>query len=140
MIVIARELGKLKPDYSLQFELPEVPQVGSYISICRPDKPAPFGEDMIVRQIWWRLSTPVTESSTNDDDERIGRPIEIFVECEPALGPYSSDAWRRLMEGARNRGIKIEEFKVRRFSVSEKDIQPLAGHEADTKKTKRKPK
>jgi hypothetical protein len=27
------------------------------------------------------------------------------------------------MEGARNKGIKIEEFKVKRFSVSEKDVR-----------------
>jgi hypothetical protein len=58
------------------------------------------------------------------DDLRIGRPIEIFVECEPALGPYSSDAWRRTMEVAKNRGIEIEKFDVARFSVREKDIEP----------------
>jgi hypothetical protein len=122
--IVIREPGKLRPDYSLVFELPEIPRVGSYLSICRPDNPEPFGEDMIVRQIWWRLSTSVTSSFVSKDDLRIGRPIEIFVECEPALGPYSSDAWRRTMEVAKNRGIEIEKFDVARFSVREKDIEP----------------
>jgi len=120
---MVRESGGLKPDYSLEFELPEVPRVGSYISICRPDKVDPYGEDMIVRHIWWRLSTSVT-ATLEEGERRIGRPIEIFVECEPALGPWSSDAWRRSMEHARNRGIEIEEFKVERLSILEKDIQP----------------
>ncbi len=40
--LVVRELGKLKPDYSLDFELPEVPAIGSYISIQRPDHPEPF--------------------------------------------------------------------------------------------------
>jgi len=35
--VVGREVGKLKPDYSLEFEFPEVPKVGDYISIHRPD-------------------------------------------------------------------------------------------------------
>jgi hypothetical protein len=39
--LVVRELGKLKPDYSLDFELPEVPAIGSYISIQRPDHPEP---------------------------------------------------------------------------------------------------
>ena len=50
--LVVRELGKLKPDYSLDFELPEVPAVGSYVSIQRPDKPKPYGEDVIVRKVW----------------------------------------------------------------------------------------
>jgi hypothetical protein len=124
VIIMVREPGKLKPDYSLQFELPEVPRVGSYISICRPDTVGPFGEDMIVRQVWWRLSTSVTASFVSKNEEKVGRTIEIFVECEPALGPYSSDRWRRDMEGARNRGIEIEDFDLARFSVREKDIEP----------------
>jgi hypothetical protein len=60
--VVVREAGRLKPDYSLDFELPEVPKVGSYISIQRPDKPEPYGEDLIVRQVWWRLWHPETSA------------------------------------------------------------------------------
>jgi hypothetical protein len=37
VIIIVREAGKLKPDYSLDFDLPEVPQVGAYVSMHRPE-------------------------------------------------------------------------------------------------------
>ena len=42
VIVIVRESGRLKPDYSLEFDLPDIPAVGSYLSIQRPDKPRPL--------------------------------------------------------------------------------------------------
>ncbi len=35
--VVVREVGKLKPDYSLEFQFSEVPKVSDYISIHRPD-------------------------------------------------------------------------------------------------------
>jgi hypothetical protein len=49
--IVIREVGHLKPDYLLDFDLPEVPKPGSYISIQRPDKPELYGEDLIVRQV-----------------------------------------------------------------------------------------
>jgi hypothetical protein len=63
--LVVRELGKMKPDYSLDFELPEVPAIGSYISIQRPDHPEPYGEDVIVRKIWWRLKHPETAATSS---------------------------------------------------------------------------
>jgi hypothetical protein len=42
---IVREIGKLKSEYSLDFEFPELPKVGDYISIHRPDLRNPLGED-----------------------------------------------------------------------------------------------
>jgi hypothetical protein len=39
--IVIRQIGRLKPDYSLDFELPEVPRIGDYISIHRPDRPEP---------------------------------------------------------------------------------------------------
>jgi hypothetical protein len=63
--LVVRELGRLKPDYSLDFELPEVPAVGSYISIQRLDHPEPYGEDVIVRKVWWRLKHPETGVSAS---------------------------------------------------------------------------
>lgn len=122
VIVVVRELGGLKPDYSLNFDLPEVPSIGSYISVQRPDKPEPFGEDLIVRKIWWRLKHPKT-GVTASQPAKIGSLTEIFVECDPALSPYSSDDWRRLAEGGKNRGIDVEEFEVARFSVRESDLK-----------------
>jgi hypothetical protein len=49
---------------------------------------------------------------------------EIFVECDPALGPYSSDDWRRSLEAAaKSRGIKVEELEIDRVSVRESDLK-----------------
>ena len=97
--VVVREIGRLKPDYSLDFDLPKVPKVGDYISIQRPDKDEPFGEDMIVRQIWWRLKHPETRTHTTGD-VKVGSLTEIYVECEPALGPWSSKDWRASLNAA----------------------------------------
>lgn len=122
VIVVVRELGRLKPDYSLDFELPEVPAVGSYISVQRPDKPKPFGEDLIVRKVWWRLNHPET-AGFGSNPPKSGSLQEIFVECDPALSPYSSDHWRRLVEGAKRGGVDVEEFEVARVSVRESDLK-----------------
>jgi hypothetical protein len=97
--------------------------MGSYISIHRPDRKEPFGEDLIVRQVWWRLDHPETAGVVSDGSEKIGRTREIFVECDPALGPHASDEWRTLIEAARQRGIEVHKFEVSRFSVGESDLQ-----------------
>jgi hypothetical protein len=115
--IVIREPGKLKPDYSLNFELPEIPRIGDYISIHRPDVRAPFGEDLIVRAVLWRLEHPETYGVSSTSTA--GKAKEIFVECDPAIGPYSSDAWKRSMEFAKNKGANIEELQVDRFSVPE---------------------
>jgi hypothetical protein len=116
IVLIVREIPKGKPDYSLDFSVPELPRVGDYISVQSPDTPAPFGEDVIVRHVWWRLRHPETRAGTTDK-ERIGGTVsEIMVECDPAISPYSSDSWRR-EHGARAEEGEIEEFKVKRFVV-----------------------
>jgi hypothetical protein len=99
---VVREVCRLKPDYSLDFELPEVPKPGSYISIQRPDKPEPYGEDLIVRQVWWRLNHPET-AGFGSEPPKVGKLTEIMVECEQAIGPYSSDNWRDTLMGKRAR-------------------------------------
>jgi hypothetical protein len=120
--IVVREVGRLKPDYSLVFELPELPKVGDYISIHRPDKPEPYGEDAIVRQIWWRLEHPET-AGVATGAPKTGTLKEVFVECEPAIGPYSSDSWRAMLEGALKRA-EVREFDVERLAVREKDLKP----------------
>lgn len=120
--VVVRELGSLKPDYSLDFDLPEVPAIGAYISVQRPDKQEPFGEDLVVRKVWWRLKHPET-GGFGSHPTKVGSLKEIFVECDPALSPYSSDDWRRLADGAKQRGIEVDEFEVARFSVRESDLK-----------------
>jgi hypothetical protein len=115
VIVVVRECGGLDPEYSLSFKLPAVPEIGSYISIHRPNYPPPLGEDLIVRNVWWRLHHSETRSSvTSHEKEQFGDAIEIFVECDRALGPYASDHWRQMMERAKGRGVHIEDFQVSR--------------------------
>lgn len=118
--VVIREVGKLKPDYSLEFDLPEIPRPGDYISIQRPDTPAPWGEDMIVRQVWWRLNHPETEPTTTNP--KVGALNEVFVECDPAISPYSSDHWRDSLSHGLASG-KVEELQVARFSVRQDEIK-----------------
>ena len=122
VIVVVRELGQLKPDYSLSFDLPEVPKVGSYVSVHRPDHREPFGEDLVVRCVWWRLHHPETRGFIGDEEEKIGRLQEVFVECDPALGPYASDRWRASVTAAEQRGVQVDHFEVARFSVRESDL------------------
>jgi hypothetical protein len=114
--IVVREVGRLKPDYSLDFELPEVPKPGSYVSIQRPDKPEPYGEDLIVQQVWWRLKHPET-GGFGSKPPKVGNLTEILVECAQAIGPHSSDAWRDTLMGKRANGIEVPEFEVARFSV-----------------------
>ena len=104
------------------FDLPEVPRAGEYISILRPDK-EPFSEDAIVRQVWWRLRHPEVRGVVSAGSEKIGNVIEIFVECEPALGPWSSDNWRRSLRPAKE-GDVVPAFDVLRLSVRESDLDP----------------
>jgi hypothetical protein len=124
VIVVVREIGRPKPDYRLKFELPAVPTIGSYISIQRPDHPEPFGEDMIVRQIWWRLRHPQPAIGGSAGEDKTGQTTEIFVECEQAIGPYSNSQWRRRLEEARYRGAKLEQFDVERFPMLNGDPKP----------------
>jgi hypothetical protein len=118
VIIVVREPGRLKPDFSLKFDLPEIPAVGSYISINRPDERDPLGEDMIVRKVWWRLFHPIIAGLVSGAEaERAGTVKEIFVECDPAIGPYSTASWRRGLKGR----DRVEEFEVsrRRFTDPE---------------------
>lgn len=113
--VVIREVGRVSPDYSLEFELPVLPRVGDYISIQRPDKPEPYGEDLIVRQVWWRLNHPETEGY-GSSTPKLGSVTEIYVECDPAVGPWSSDQWRDGLQHAVEAG-QVEELKVGRMSI-----------------------
>jgi len=126
--IIVRELGRTKLDYALEFELPEIPKAGDYISIFRPDKPL-HSEDIIVRHVWWNLHHSETAVKASEPP-KIGAVKDIFVECDQAIGPYSHDQWRRTLEAARDRGVEIETFDVARFSVSEKELKDIADHAA----------
>lgn len=124
--IIVREAARLKPDYSLSFELPSVPSVGDYISITRPDTPEPWSEDVVVRKVWWRLAHPETATVTSGA-QKVGKVTEVFVECDIAEGPYASDHWRKVAGWAREKGANVETFEVERFSVRQSDLPSDSG-------------
>jgi hypothetical protein len=114
--VVVREPRRLEPDYSLEFEAPMVPREGDYLSVQRPDHERPFGEDLIVAKVWWRMSYPGTAPFASDPPE-VGALDEIFVDCIPAVGPYSSDRWRDSLTRA---GAPV--LEVSRHSLRESEI------------------
>jgi len=119
--VVVREVGGLNPVCSLNFVLPVIPRIGEYISIQKKEKLKPFGEDMVVSKVWWRLSHPETSSfPTADESRRIGSVDEVFVECTPAISPYSSDDWRASVERSVESG-ESEIFEVARSTIHESD-------------------
>jgi len=121
VILVIREVGRLKPDFSLPFDLPEVPRVGDYISVTRPETGEIYSEDFVVRHIWWRLHFP-DDAPYGDSDTKPGGVTEIMVECDPAIGPHSLDRWRDALTAAQQRGVEVEEFKVARLSVRQDEL------------------
>jgi hypothetical protein len=121
VLVIVREVGRMKPDYSLGFDLPALPRVGDYISIQRPNKPKPYGEDLIVRQVWWRLNHPET-AGFSAGQPKVGSVEEIYVECDPAVGPWSSDQWRDSLQSWVDNGT-VKEMDVERLSIRQDEIE-----------------
>lgn len=119
--IVVREPAKLKPDFSLDFNLPNVPSPGDYISIQRPEHEGLWTEDVIVRHVWYVLSHP-EKSAITTGEPKVGTVKDIMIECEIALSPYSSDSWRRNAEAASERGAAVEEFEVARFAVRESDV------------------
>jgi hypothetical protein len=120
--IVVREIGSTKFDYSLPFDVPGVPRVGDYISIHREDTPTPHGEDLIVRRIWWRLETSEVRTAPPAEIVQTGDVREIIVECDQAIGPYSTDRWRDALEAAKKRGVAVEEFDISRFSIRQSDL------------------
>jgi hypothetical protein len=121
-IVVVREIGRTSPDYSVEFEAPVLPSIGSYLSIHRPDAEHGHTEDLVVRHIWWRLEHPET-SGFASAPEKIGSVVNIQVECDQAIGPHSLDRWRTSLEAARDRGVEVEEFNLSRFSLTEAEMK-----------------
>jgi hypothetical protein len=112
-IVVVREVGKLKPEYSSTFDFPELPKVGDYISIHRPDTRKPLGENLIVRAVWWMLDH--AESHGFPTTDKAGTVIEIFIECDVAIGPYASERWKQKVDATKEKGVEIPVFQVSRF-------------------------
>ena len=129
VIIVVREAGQKTLDYSLEFDLPEVPQVGSYISIFRPD--STHSEDLVVRHVWWHVQHPETRAVVSDGETKVGKVRDVMVECDIALGPYARDRWREMAGAAEGYGVAVERFQVSRFSVRESDLKgPVSGEAA----------
>jgi hypothetical protein len=118
VVIVVREPGRLKPDYSRSFKLPEVPVIGSYISITLADVPEPYSEDFVVRKVWWRLSYP-PQTGIAGESELPGALTEIMVECDIALGPYATQRWKDRVAAAEGRGVQVEKFEVARTVLSQ---------------------
>jgi hypothetical protein len=97
-------------EYSLEFELPSVPQPGSYISIIRPDQGGT--EDFIVRRILWHLEHPTTGAYGEGET---GTMRELYVQCEFARTPYSSDEHRRTCDDYEQGGREVQDIDTSRF-------------------------
>jgi hypothetical protein len=97
-------------EYYLQFELPSVPQPGSYISITRPDQLGT--EDFIVRRSLWHLEHPTTGAYGEGET---GAMRELYVQCEFARGTYSSDEHRRTCDDFERGGRAVQSFETSAF-------------------------
>ena len=99
-------------EYSLQFELPSVPQPGNYISIIGPDQQV-GSEDFIVRRSLWHLEHPTT--GAYGEEGETGTMRGLYVQCEFARGPYSSDEHRRTCDGFERGGREVQSFETSAF-------------------------
>jgi len=89
--------GGGETDFSLEFNLPELPREGDYICINRPGQTG--NEDFIVRRVWWNLETVGDASGP-------GKVTAIQVECEFAVSDFSSESHAQVSKGY---GAKIFE-------------------------------
>jgi hypothetical protein len=125
--IYVRQPGDQNPDFSLVFDLPEMPRPGDYISIHRDDKETPHTEDLVVQHVWWNLETTETRSFAEQGRQRVGNLKEIVVECEMALGPWSTDKWRDMMLHREGKGGTIKRFDISRLSIRERDLPMRRG-------------
>ncbi len=111
--VIVREAGGLKPEYGLDFDLPELPRVGSYISVQQSGDRSGKTEDLIVRQVWWRVAHPDRDAPRAPyPPTTTGYMSGVVVECAKALGPNSTSSWKEELLAAERAGFEVETFDV----------------------------
>jgi hypothetical protein len=92
--------GGGETDYSIPFELPEIPRAGDYISIQRSNQAGT--ENFIVRRTWWNLEF--------DEAAKTGTCTEVWVECEFALSPFASENHKRACESYKIKKGELKEF------------------------------
>ena len=95
--------GGGEAEYTLDFDLPSVPQVGDYVSVTRPGEDGTA--DFIVRRAWWALNYPSVGVAHGG-----GVLHSVIVECEFAHGPRPSAAHQRTCELYASRGLAPKVF------------------------------
>lgn len=102
ILLVAVPPGGGEAEYSLGMECPAVPSVGDYITVMRnyvngaPSADYNGTEDFIVRRVRWQFTWPDTGAAYHDvDSSPVGEIAEIVVECEMAIGAFSSTAHKR---------------------------------------------
>jgi hypothetical protein len=92
--------GGGEADYGLTMDMPALPREGDYISVVRkggPDRgPDYLGtEDFIVRRVWWNCEFPEDGKLSHEAGKEPVGVAQAGIECEFAIGPFSSPAHRR---------------------------------------------
>lgn len=97
--LVAVPPGGGEADYSLEMECPAVPRVGEYVTVMRdyqqgPPSPDHAGtEDFIVRRVRWGFDWPDNGQHYHEaGQEPVGELDVVVIECEKAIGAYSSAA------------------------------------------------
>ena len=75
--IVVGDRNRQGPDGPPVFELPAVPEIGSYIT-CAQLQPA--GENLVVRRVEWRLCQTVPEEGA---EAKPGSLFDVLVFCEP---------------------------------------------------------
>lgn len=85
----------VEPPDGLDFEMPDVPCPGDRITIQRPGQEG--SSDFIVRRRHWTLDHPECGPPRHHVGETVtGTTRAVTVECEFAIGPYSSEEHKRV--------------------------------------------
>lgn len=107
--------GGGETDYTLDFDLPGVPQPGDYISIRRPKEIGT--EDFIVRRSWWVLDYPheggtVISILGEEKPLPMGSLKHLVVECEFALNEGSTADHKKACEVYKRKKGKVLSFEA----------------------------
>lgn len=110
--------GGGEADYGLTMNMPALPREGDYISVMRanatPSNEDNIGsEDFIVRRVWWQCSYPDDGKAYHEAGKEPVGTAEVCVECEFAIGAYSSPAHRRGAQSKANYPAK--EFEASNY-------------------------
>ncbi len=101
-------------EYSLIIDFPALPRAGDQLSIRRPpDQTDLFAGtiDFIVRSVRWELEYPDNEIYEDPTDPNVGQTRSIIVECEFALGPFSSGAHKAACQAFSNNGKLVKRLR-----------------------------